>query len=183
MRPQIFIAALSICLMSPPVFAAGTQQAQYAGQQTRAIKALPDEDIAALRNGEGMGMAKAAELNAYPGPSHVRALSRELTLTADQARRAGLIFDRMNTAAKTIGEALIAQERALDQTFAGGHATSARVARQTAAIGDLQGRLRAVHLAAHLETRVLLTLEQIALYQRLRGYGDAGGTAPHHHHG
>jgi hypothetical protein len=38
----------------------------YAGQQARTIKALSDEDIAALRKGEGMGMAKAAELNGYP---------------------------------------------------------------------------------------------------------------------
>jgi len=34
----------------------------YAGQQARTVKALSDEDIAALRKGEGMGMAKAAEL-------------------------------------------------------------------------------------------------------------------------
>jgi hypothetical protein len=39
----------------------------YAGQQARTIKALSDEDIAALRKGEGMGMAKAAEL--IPGRS------------------------------------------------------------------------------------------------------------------
>jgi hypothetical protein len=53
----------------------------YAGQQTRAIKALSSEDIAALRNGEGMGMAKAAELNGYPGPAHVLALAAQLGLT------------------------------------------------------------------------------------------------------
>ena len=41
----------------------------YAGQQTQTIKALWDDEIAALRNGEGMGMAKAAELNGYPGRS------------------------------------------------------------------------------------------------------------------
>ena len=39
------------------------------GQQARTIKALSDEEIAALRNGEGLGMAKAAELNGYPGRS------------------------------------------------------------------------------------------------------------------
>src|ERR1700745_3740375 len=33
--------------------------APYAGQQERSIKALSDDDIAALRKGEGMGMAKA----------------------------------------------------------------------------------------------------------------------------
>jgi hypothetical protein len=46
--------------------------------------------------------------------------------------------------------------------------------------------LRAVHLAAHLETRPLLDPEQIATYRRLRGYGAAPVPAhhqPHHHHG
>ena len=28
-------------------------------------------DVAALRKGEGMGMAKAAELNGFPGPAHM----------------------------------------------------------------------------------------------------------------
>jgi hypothetical protein len=48
----------------------------YAGQQGRSIKAPSDDDIAALRKDEGMGMAKAAELNGYPGPAHVYNLPR-----------------------------------------------------------------------------------------------------------
>ena len=43
------------------------------------------------------------------------------------------------------------------------------LAEATAAIGALQGSLRAVHLAAHLETRALLTPQQIVRYQHLRG--------------
>ena len=35
----------------------------------------------------------------------------------------------------------------------------------------LRAELRRVHLAAHLETRPLLTLHQIQTYDRLRGYG------------
>jgi hypothetical protein len=57
------------------------------GQQTRTIKALSDDsddDIAALLKGEGMGMAKAAELNDYPGPAHVLTLALELKLTENQ---------------------------------------------------------------------------------------------------
>ena len=37
--------------------AAEMPAAPYAGQQARTIKSLSDEDIAALRKGEGMGMA------------------------------------------------------------------------------------------------------------------------------
>src|SRR5690349_61947 len=64
---------------------AGIAESPYAGQQSRSVKALAEEDIAALQNGDGMGMAKAAELNGYPGPRHVLALVTELRLTEAQA--------------------------------------------------------------------------------------------------
>jgi len=64
---------------------AAIAESPYAGQQSRSIKALPEGDIAALQNGDGMGMAKAAELNGYPGPRHVLALAAELHLTEAQA--------------------------------------------------------------------------------------------------
>jgi hypothetical protein len=54
----------------------------------------------------------------------------------------------------------------------------------TGAIAELQGRLRAVHLSAHLETRALLNPDQIARYEQLRGYGDQQAPAQRHqHHG
>jgi hypothetical protein len=51
---------------------------------------------------------------------------------------------------------------------------------ETAAISALQGRLRSAHLAAHLETRDVLTPEQLAGNPRLRG--DGNQTAEPHHH-
>jgi Spy/CpxP family protein refolding chaperone len=155
----------------------------YAGQEARTIKALSDDDIAALRKGEGMGMAKAAELNGYPGPVHVLALAAQLGLTETQQRDVRAIFERMSAAAKPLGGELIAQEQALDQLFARDEITPDRLAAATAAIAGLQGRLRAVHLSAHLETRALLNPEQIARYQQLRGYGDTPAPEDHHHHG
>jgi hypothetical protein len=71
----------------------------YAGQQARSIKALSDEDIAALRKGEGMGMAKAAELNGYPGPVHVLQLAAQLGLTDAQRLDVQAMFDHMETRA------------------------------------------------------------------------------------
>jgi hypothetical protein len=38
-------------------------------------------------------------------------------------------------------------------------------------IARLKGRLRAVHLKAHLAVRPLLTAHQVARYNALRGYG------------
>jgi Spy/CpxP family protein refolding chaperone len=182
MQPRSAIAVLALCALTIPALAADMPATPYAGQRTRQIKALSDEDITALRKGEGMGMAKAAELNGYPGPAHVLSLAKQLSLTEEQLRQVQLVFDRMSTAAKPLGDEMISHERTLDRLFAEGHADPGSVTAETASIGELQGRLRSVHLAAHLEMRALLTPDQIASYVRLRGYGDGAGPAHQHHH-
>jgi Spy/CpxP family protein refolding chaperone len=175
MDPRIPVLILAVCVLTTQVLAE-PPSTPYAGQQNRMIKALSEEDIAALLKGEGMGMAKAAELNGYPGPIHVLTLARELDLTPTQRQQVQAIFDRMSAAAKPLGE------RKLDHAFASGEINPDRLGAETAAIGELAGRLRLVHLAAHLETRALLNPGQIALYQHLRGYDDPAA-AMHHHHG
>jgi hypothetical protein len=182
MQRRTIILALAACTLAMPVFAADTPAMPYAGQQARPIKALSDEDIAALRKGEGMGMAKAAELNGYPGPAHVLTLVKDLGLTESQLQQVTAIYDRMNAAAKLLGDDLIRHEQTLDQLFATGEITPDRLATATAAIASLQGQLRSVHLAAHLETRALLHPDQIARYQQLRGYSNPA-VPPQHHHG
>jgi len=152
----------------------------YVGQQSRDIKALSGEDIAALRNGDGVGFAKAAELNGYPGPRHVLALLRELRLSETQAAQVTAIRDRMSAAARPLGDELIDRERALDRLFAQREITPERLTAATAAISEIQGRLRAAHLAAHLETRAILSAEQIAQYDKLRGYMET--SAPQRDH-
>ena len=44
-------------------------QQPYAGMQARPVKALSEQQMADLQAGRGMGLALAAELNGYPGPS------------------------------------------------------------------------------------------------------------------
>ena len=144
-----------------------------------AAKALSEEDIAALLNGEGLGMAKAAELNGYPGPKHVPTLATELKLTDAQRQQVQAIFEQMNAAARPLGMELIGRELLLDRLFAEGEVTPDRLAIETAAIGTLEGSLRSAHLGAHLQTRALLNVDQISLYNRLRGYDSL--TAPHDH--
>ena len=56
-------------------------QTPYAEMQGRSIKALSDQQIADLNTGRGMGLALAAELNGYPGPSHVLELADKLEQT------------------------------------------------------------------------------------------------------
>ena len=60
---------------------AAPAQSPYAGMQTRPIKALSAQQIEDLKAGRGMGLALAAELNGYPGPSHVLELSERLALS------------------------------------------------------------------------------------------------------
>jgi len=182
MKLRTPLLALAVSLLAVPVLADNPSM-PYSGQQARTIKTLSDEDIAALRKGEGMGMAKAAELNGYPGPVHVLALAGQLGLTKAQRRDVQAIFDRISAAAKPLGGELIAQEQALDQLFAKGDITPDRLAAMTAAIADLQGRLRSLHLSAHIETRALLNADQIARYEKLRGYGNQNAPAQHHHRG
>jgi len=130
MKLRTPLLALAVSLLAVPVLADNPSM-PYSGQQARTIKALSDEDIAALRKGEGMGMAKAAELNGYPGPVHVLALAGQLGLTKAQRRDVQAIFDRMSAAAKPLGGELIAQEQALDQLFAKGDITPDRLAAMT----------------------------------------------------
>jgi Spy/CpxP family protein refolding chaperone len=179
MRARILMAALAAIPAAISAHA-DTPAGPYAGQQTRAIKALSPEDIDELRTGAGMGLAKAAELNGYPGPLHVLALAKELRLTPGQIRLVADIRERMSAAAKPLGGEIIDREQELDRLFAQGHVTPEHLWAETAAIGALQGRLRSVHLAEHLETRDVLTPEQLSGYRQMRGYGDET-TAPHHH--
>jgi Spy/CpxP family protein refolding chaperone len=179
MKPRIPVLLVAVCVLATQVLA-DPPSTPYAGQQNRMIKALSEQDIAGLLKGEGMGMAKAAELNGYPGPLHVLTLARELELTPTQRQQIQVIFDRMSAAAKPLGAELVEHERMLDQAFAKGEITPDRLAVETAAIGELAGRLRLAHLAAHLQTRALLNPAQLTLYQHLRGYGDPAAVMHHH---
>jgi len=158
---------------------AALAQAPYAGQQTRAIKALSVQQVADLEAGRGMGLALAAELNGYPGPSHLLELASQLGLSDNQQRRIRGLFEAMKAETIPIGELLISEEETLDTLFATHTATPEAIVTATAAIGDTQARLRAAHLKYHLSTVDLLQPQQIQRYAELRGY--AGGGAPHHH--
>lgn len=142
----------------------------YAGLDGRRLKALPDDQAADLRAGRGMGLALAAELNGYPGPMHVLEHADALALAPEQRATAEYLRARMLAEAQAIGNRIIALEEELDTLFAGGSATTGRLATLTAAIGALHGRLREVHLAAHLAMRDALDGRQLAGYARLRGH-------------
>lgn len=155
---------------------AGAQHAHqpYSGLEKREIKALSAEDVAGLRDGRGMSLALAAELNGFPGPMHVLELAQALELTPAQRERTETVMARMRSEAKTLGAALIEAEQHLDRRFQHRHIDPASLAASTSKIGELQGKLRNVHLVAHLEMFEILTPAQITAYDKARGYA-AGG--------
>src|SRR2546429_5560010 len=91
---------LAMCL-SFAIFAASAAGAAsqtpspYAGQEQRAIKALSEQEIGDLKEGRGIGLAKAAELNSYPGPLHVLELAVQLGLTDEQRERTQTLYNAM----------------------------------------------------------------------------------------
>lgn len=173
---KLGIALSAVALFSTVALA----QQPYAGMQTRAIKTLSDQQIADLRAGRGMGLALAAELNGYPGPAHVVELADRLGLSSDQIAKLKQLFADMKTETIPIGTELIEQERSLNAEFAGKTITPASLEAGTQQIGATQARLRAAHLKYHLATLALMTPDQVAKYNELRGY--SGGAAPQQHH-
>ena len=171
------IAMLAVGAAMLAGFGANAQSTTpYAGQDKRAVKALSEDETRDLMAGNGMGLAKAAELNGYPGPGHVLDLAKELALTPAQARAVEAVHGRMKRDAMALGRSVLERERALDRLFAQRQVDAVKLARITGEIGGLGGRLRAAHLKAHLETTKILTQHQAHQYAQLRGYG--GGGAP-----
>ncbi len=145
-------------------------QSPYAGEELRSIKSLTSQEVESLRSGGGMGFAKLAELNHYPGPKHVLELADDLDLTPSQVSETEALFEEMRTGAIVLGEELLAAEMALDQEFSRGTISAESLESALLSIGRIRAQLRYVHLEAHLHQRRLLTTEQIAKYDKMRGY-------------
>lgn len=153
----------------------------YAGLETRGIKALSAEEIAGLREGKGMSLALAAELNGHPGPLHVLELGKGLGLSAEQREATQAVFEAMKRRAVELGKEILALEAELDSAFRRTPSEAGDVERLTVEIGEKRGALRAAHLTAHLQMNAILGPEQRARYARLRGYDS--GDAQHRGHG
>lgn len=175
----VVLAALLMMLAGQSL---ASESSPYAGEETREIKALSKSQIAGLLAGKGMGYGKAAELNGYPGPAHVLELQEALALTAEQRKATETIFQQMQAAAKDLGADLVAAEGALDNAFSNKLIDDSSLAELVNTIGDIESRLRAVHLRAHLQQVEILNDQQIAKYMTLRGYGRAKQGHHHEHH-
>src|SRR5688572_14628638 len=99
-----FLAAFIVAV------AAGAAQAQhqpYAGQHQRDIKALSAESVKQYLDGAGMGYAKSAELNQYPGPAHALELADRLGLSAEQRAATQRLMDAHRAEARATGAKVV----------------------------------------------------------------------------
>ena len=171
-HPSLLLVAIVImpvaCLAASP----------YAGEQSRTIKSLSQQEVSDYLSGKGMGFAKAAELNGYPGPAHVLELAEKLGLSQTQKASTQEIFGRMQSRVRELGAKLVEAERNLDRSFASKTISSESLAMSVDSIGKVQSEIRTAHLQAHLEQAEILTAAQTTMYWHLRGYAKAD--AAHH---
>lgn len=172
------ISLLIVALLSGAALA--VDQSPYAGQEIRSIKSLSADEVEALRSGRGMGFAKLAELNHYPGPRHVLDLADDLELTPSQLAESQEVFVEMQRSAVALGEELLDAEMNLNREFEHGTITPESLKSTLSEIGKIRAHLRYVHLEAHLRQRNLLSAKQIEKYDEVRGYGNPAHDHNHH---
>ncbi|HAT36264.1 MAG TPA: hypothetical protein DCS82_11145 [Rhodospirillaceae bacterium] len=182
MKPHTLIFA-TLSLMPVITTAEPSHRSDYAGQETRLIKSLSPADIKDLKSGAGWGFAKAAELNGYPGPRHLLDLKAEIPLSNEQVSQIEVIYREMKKQAVEQGKSLIAKEHELETQFRARSIIEPRLRTLLAGIAITRAGLRHTHLAAHLKATAILSANQIARYNVLRGYGngDPCATPPKGH--
>ena len=150
----------------------------YAAQPGAKDTGLLREEVEGLTKGTGMALALPAEMNGYPGPRHIldAAAAGHLPLTADQREAVQHLADRMSAEARAKGQEILQAEANLALRFRHAHIEEATLRDLVDRIGRLRAELRFIHLRTHLETKALLTTEQLGRYNTLRGY-DAGGSS------
>lgn len=169
MKPTVGVA-IFLFLLAP-------MQAQHEHPPTPAVPpaqsaqashhAFLEMEREALEQGQGFGMALAADRNGYPGPRHILELKDPLQLTAAQEAAVTKLMGEMKQKAVARGAEILAAEERLEQMFRAGR-PEAELREETYRIATLRAQLRWVHLEAHVAARSLLTAEQLAAYQTLR---------------
>lgn len=172
-----FIALLLVWASS----VVATTQSPYVGDESNEIKSLSPGEITELLQGGGMGFAKAAELNRYPGPRHVLDLADQLHLSSEQIAQASRIFERMRAKAVHLGAQLVEYERELDSLFSSGEISAPALDALLLNIGETRAMLRGAHLHAHLEMKQILSRHQVMMYDKLRGYSNGQESHEHAH--
>jgi len=179
-RATTFVAAMSLLIAAASSGIAQDVPADHPAMDEAdqammdaAMVTMSHDEIVGLLQGQGMGMAKAAEKNAFPGPKHVLELADELSLTDEQKNQVTAVFTSAQVDFRTLGKAVVETEAALNRAFMAQGVSTAQIASLTRAAAEARGQLRARHLAAHVATRPLMSDDQVQKYVELRSA--AGG--------
>ncbi|HEV8439935.1 MAG TPA: hypothetical protein VGT40_17735 [Methylomirabilota bacterium] len=177
-------AVAILLLVAGPAFAQDRLISPYRHQAETGLRGLDQREIAELKAGNGMGLARAAELNSYPGPRHVldAVAAGKLMASAEQIQRVQRVFDEMQNDARRVGAQILEREQQLEMGFQTASITESDLRERVTRIAALQGELRAIHLAAHLATRAILSDSQVARYNELRGYTTGSADRQEHQH-
>jgi Spy/CpxP family protein refolding chaperone len=175
----LFLAAVAVS--ASDAHPQSSHHSAYAGETKSDVPSLSAEEVSQLESGAGMGLARAAELNGYPGPMHVLEAAEELGLSEAQREETQRIFEVMKSDAVRIGKEILEKERHLSMRFQHRHIDEKVLRELVTEVGLLRAELRVAHLRAHLSVAALLTPEQIERYDELRGYSrDAKSSHQHH---
>lgn len=173
---------LALTLLASSSIMATASTSQYAGEQTRKIKSLSEQDVNDLLQGKGWGLAKAAELNGMPGPLHLLEMKERIDLSQQQLTAINLLYASMKSRAMVLGRQLVDLEASLNDAFHSGSVNESHLQQQLFEIGRVRSELRFVHLSAHLQTPSILNAHQLKKYNQLRGYaGDPCESIPEGH--
>jgi hypothetical protein len=164
--------------------------AAEAAREGTGIPALSEAQAASYLSGEAMWQARVAELNHYPSPSRVLELAEALEFTDEQRRATTKLHEETRREAIRLGRDLVALEQRLNRIFVWNQATADSITKTVLDIGTLQAQLRLTHLVASIRQKLLLTEEQVRLYDELQGRGMGSGKSSNktscssaHHHG
>jgi len=126
------------------------------------LSGVSEQEKEALLKGGGLGAGMIAMMNGYPGPKHVLEMGDELELTDAQRESIGTIYGKVKAESVELGTELVEKDEALAALFTSGSVSTKDVEKRSREIGELQGRLRAAHLNAHVQTHAELTPAQLA---------------------
>jgi hypothetical protein len=160
-----------------------TPLSPYVAQLDSPVRGLSAQEVDDLLNGRGAGYARTAELNSYPGPRHLLDLAEALELSQVQVEALNKLFEEMQAEAQGLGTQIVEAEESLSNAFADRAISAETLAGQSLDLAELYGQLRVVHLQAHLQSRALLTDDQVTRYNALRGYDQTASnpeSQPHH---
>src|SRR5262245_19679719 len=149
---RFLIACVIASTVAAPALAQEGLNSPYRDQLATEIRGLSQKEISDLREARGMGLARAAELNGYPGPRHLLEADGggSLRLTPEQRRAVTDLFDTMAREAKRVGEQLLREERDLEREFRAVTIAEPDLRARLARIAALQSELRWIHLRTHL---------------------------------